>query len=206
MSLIKRNRDKNRLRTFFLEFFLTVSAWLITGSVFVSAFASSAENGTGGGWMATDTYRIMNFAVLAIALFFLLKKPVSEFLDTRIQSIREQLRELEQKRSAVEAELSEYEKRLATIDTEAQKIIDQYRKQGEAARERILEEARKAAEKLEKQAQKNIVHEFEMVKQSLEAEIFEKALEKAEKKIRAIITAEDQDRLVDEYIKKVVIK
>ena len=33
------------------------------------------EGGPGGkGWVSTDTYRVMNFGVLAIALFFLLAK------------------------------------------------------------------------------------------------------------------------------------
>ena len=38
----------------------------------------------------------------------------------------------------------------------------------------------------------------------LQAVIFEKAIEKAEAKIKGEISAEDQDRLVDDYLEKVV--
>ena len=46
------------------------------------------------GWVATDTYRVINFAVLAGALFFLLRKPVAQALNSRIKGIEEQLSEL----------------------------------------------------------------------------------------------------------------
>jgi len=110
--------------------------------------AAGGDHGAahGGGWAATDTYRVMNFAVLAIALFFLLRKPASQFLNDRIQSIREQLKELESKKGAAEKKLAEYEEKLATLSGESEKIIDQYRQQGVALRDKILEEAASAAE------------------------------------------------------------
>ena len=67
-----------------------------------------------------------------------------------------------------------------------------------------MKEAESAAEKLKEQAQKNIQNEFNQAKQSLQAEIVEKALAKAEELIKDRISAEDQDRLVDEYLEKVV--
>ena len=43
--------------------------------VLLFAGMAAASGGEGGakGWVATDTYRVMNFSVLAIALFFILK-------------------------------------------------------------------------------------------------------------------------------------
>ena len=45
---------------------------------------------------------------------------------------------------------------------------------------------------------------FKTAKIKLQADILEKALVKAEEIIQERITAEDQDRLVDEYLEKVV--
>lgn len=64
----------------------------------VMASGGGGHEAASKGWVATDTYRVMNFAVLAIALFFLLKKPVSQALNSRIDGIKDQLKELETKK------------------------------------------------------------------------------------------------------------
>ncbi|MDM8521977.1 ATP synthase F0 subunit B [Desulfococcaceae bacterium HSG8] len=175
-------------------------------------FVAGVALGSGGGdehgakpkgWIATDTYRVINFAVLAIALFFVLRKPISQSLDSRIKGIRDQLSELEAKKKVAEKELAEYNEKLLLLDQEAEKIVADYLKQGEEAKKRILAEAEAAAEKLEDQAKRNIGQEFERAKSQLREDILEKALVKAEEIVRQRITDEDQDRLVDEYLEKV---
>ncbi len=159
---------------------------------------------SGGGWANTDWYRTMNFAVLFIALFFLLRKPVAGALNSRIKGIKDQLDELETKKKETEEELARYKDKLASLDQEAEKIVARYIEQGEAAKARILEEAEKSAEKLEEQAKRNIEHEFKQAEMTLRGEILEKALRQAEGLITGGITSDDQDRLVDEYLEKVV--
>jgi F-type H+-transporting ATPase subunit b len=67
-----------------------------------------------------------------------------------------------------------------------------------------LKEAQASAEKLKAQARRNIEHEFEQAKLKLQVEIFENSLEKAEDIIKKKFSADDQDRIVDEYLEKVV--
>ena len=167
-------------------------------------FALAAAGGGHGGWAATDWYRTMNFGLLFIALFFLLRKPIAKALNARSNSIRDQLAELEAKKKQAEAELASYKDKLASLDREAEEIVAQYIKQGEAAKAKILKEAEAAAEKLEAQAKRNIAHEFKQAEVKLRDEILEKALAQAEAHIRSNITTEDQNRLVDEYLNKVV--
>lgn len=163
------------------------------------------EHGGGAkGWVATDTYRVMNFGVLAIALFFLLKKPVGKALNARIDGIKEELEELENRKRTAESQLADYEKKLATLDQEAQKIVAEYERQGEEARKRILAEAEQASDKLQQQAQRNIEFEYRQAKANLQAEVLDEALSKAEALIRSGMTGDDQERLVDEYLEKVV--
>lgn len=168
------------------------------------SFASSGEEHGAKGWMATDTYRVMNFTVLAVALFFVLRKPVAQALNDRINGIENQLGDLEERKREAEKQLAEYNEKLATLDQEAEKIIQGYIKQGEDAKIRILEEAEAVAEKLEEQARKSIEHEFKQAKLALQQDIMEKAIAKAEEMITQKITSEDQDKLIDEYLDKVV--
>ena len=70
--------------------------WLTKGALVALLMTLGVLVGSGTafaakGWVATDTYRVMNFSVLFIALFFLLKKPVSNALNARINGIKEQL-------------------------------------------------------------------------------------------------------------------
>jgi F-type H+-transporting ATPase subunit b len=168
-----------------------------------TALCASGEGGTKG-WVSTDTFRVMNFTVLAVALFFVLRKPLSQALGSRIKGIKEQLDDLEAQKAEAEKKLAEYNQQLAQLEKEAEKIVDDYVRQGNEAKARILKEAEASAEKLQVQARRNIEHEFSQAKLELQKEIFEKSLVKAEEIIRSKFSGEDQDRIVDDYLKKVV--
>ncbi|MBW2705734.1 MAG: ATP synthase F0 subunit B [Deltaproteobacteria bacterium] len=168
-----------------------------------TALCASGEGGTKG-WVSTDTFRVMNFTVLAVALFFVLRKPLSQALSSRIKGIKEQLDELEAQKAEAEKKLAEYNQQLAQLEKEAEKIVDDYVRQGNEAKARILKEAEASAEKLQVQARRNIEHEFAQAKLELQKEIFEKSLVKAEEIIRSKFSGKDQDRIVDDYLKKVV--
>ncbi|CAN2039353.1 ATP synthase subunit b 1 [Candidatus Magnetomoraceae bacterium gMMP-15] len=168
--------------------------------------AESGEDHGTKGWVATDTYRVMNFTVLLAGLIFLLRKPVAQGLNARIKGIKDQLEDLDARKEEAEKKIVQYNERLATLDKETEKILADYVKQGEAAKQRILDEAGVQAEKLQGQARKNMTHEFSQARQALQSEIFEKAVVMAEKMIKEKITSDDQDRLVGDYLKKVVAK
>ena len=93
---------------------------------------------------------------------------------------------------------------MAGLDAEVERIIESYRKQGEEAKARILSEAQRSAERLEAQAKRNIEQEFDNARKAIKDEIIAEALLKAEAMIKSGISSDDQDRLVDEYLKKVV--
>lgn len=162
------------------------------------------DHGGAKGWVATDTYRVMNFGVLAVALFFLLKKPVAKALNARIEGIKAELETLEERKRKAESDLAEYERKLDTLGQEAETILAEYERQGEEARKRILAEAEQAAEKLRQQAQRNVEYEYKRAQADLHAEVLDAALSKAEALIRSSLTGDDQERLVDEYLQKVV--
>ena len=168
-----------------------------------TALSASGEDAGEKGWTSTDWFRVMNFAVLVIALVFVLRKPLSQALGARITSIKSQLEDLDARKAEAEKQLDEYNQKLSRLEKESEKIVEDYIKQGNEAKARILKEAESAAEKLRVQARRNIEHEFQQAKLKLQGEIFESSLAKAEEIIAVKISGEDQDRLVDEYLRKV---
>ena len=165
---------------------------------------SSGEGSGAKGWAKTDWFRVLNFVVLAGILFFVLRKPIAEALSSRIEGIKAQLADLEAQKEDAEKKLAAYNEKLSRLEKEAEKIVSDYIQQGNEAKARIIQEAEAAAEKLQAQARRNIEHEFELAKQQLQQEVLEKSLVKAEEIIKGKITEKDQDRLVDEYLAKVV--
>ena len=188
--------------------------WLrLTGYVVALVFSlgglalASSDGGHGGvhnAWLGIDTAKVINFGVLVIALFFIAKKPVAEFFSSRAKGIEDEIKGLEQKKADAEKKLAEYQARFRSLDQESKKIVEEYIKQGEEAKIRILAEAEAQAAKLEAMAKRNIEQEFKAAKTKLQQEIAEKAMIKAEELIKASISPDDQDMLVDEYLKKVV--
>ena len=168
-----------------------------------TALGASGEDSGAKGWTSTDWFRVMNFAVLAIALVFILRKPLSQALGSRITGIKDQLEDLEARKAEAEKQLAEYSEKLSRLEKESEQIVEDYIKQGHEAKARILKEAESAAEKLQTQARRNIEHEFKQAKFKLQEEIFESSLAKAEEILRGRISGDDQDRLVDEYLRKV---
>ncbi len=164
---------------------------------------SVALAASGKGWVTTDWFRVLNFTVLVVALFLILRKPVATALSSRVDGIKKQLADLEAQKEAAEKKLAEYSDKLSELEKEAEHIVADYIKQGNEAKARILKEAEASAEKLQAQARRNIEHEFDQAKKQLQAEVLEKSLAKAEEMIKEKISTDDQNRLVDEYLEKV---
>lgn len=155
-------------------------------------------------WKPTDTYRVMSFVVLVGLLAFFLRKSAANYLNGRIEQIKEDLETLEVRKKEAEEALLEYQRKLTEMDGEVVKIREEYKKQGEVARELIIKEGEASVAKMKAQARNTIEEEFSKVKQKLQVEIMEMALEKAEALIRDSIQPEDHERLTAEYIQKVV--
>jgi len=169
-----------------------------------AASGGDAHGGVHNNWLTVDTWKVVNFAVLFVIGFYLLKKPVAEFFSSRKKGIEDEINELEQKKADAQKKLLEYQTKFKNLDQESKQIVENYIKQGEEAKTRIIAEAEAQAEKLEEMAKRSIEQEFKTAKTRLQQEIAAKAMEKASEVIKASISADDQDRLVDQYLKKVV--
>jgi F-type H+-transporting ATPase subunit b len=177
---------------------------LVAGATVV--WASGGGNGEAvhhNAWKDVDTWKVLNFVLLALGCFFIAKKPVAQFFSSRTKGIEEELTDLEQEKAEAERKLAEYQARFRNLEQESEQIIEDYIKQGEDAKKRIIAEAEAQAEKLEDMAKRNIEQEFKAAKALLKQEIVDRAMEQAEALIKKSITTQDQNRLVDEYLKKV---
>jgi len=187
-------------RLFGVVFFVSALVVVMSGICFASSEGGAVHNA----WLKVDTWKMLNFAILVIAGFLIARKPISQFFSSRASNIKEEINELELKKRDAEKRLAEYQAKFKNLDQESKQIVADYIKQGEEAKKRIILEAEAQALKLEDMAKRNIEQEFKSAKAKLQQEIVEKAMKKAEEVIKASISSDDQDKLVDEYLKKVV--
>lgn len=166
--------------------------------------AGGAHGEVHNNWIKEDTWKVLNFGILALIVFIIGKKVLPPLLRSRAKGIEDEINELEKKKAEAEKKLAEYQAKFKNLDQESKQIVEDYIKQGEEAKTRILAEAEAQAEKLEDMAKRNIEQEFKTAKATLQQEVAEKAMEKAEEIIKASISPDDQEKLVDDYLKKVV--
>jgi F-type H+-transporting ATPase subunit b len=183
---------------------MAFSTVLFFSLVGIALAAAGGHGEVHNSWLAIDTWKTLNFAILFIALFLLVRKPVANFFASRTKGIEDEIRELEEKKAVAEKQFAEYQTKFKNLEQESRKIVEEYIKQGEEAKARILAEAEEQSAKLEQMAKRSIDQEFKAAKLRLKQEIADKVMIKAEELIKASISPDDQNKLVDEYLKKVV--
>jgi len=149
-------------------------------------------------------YRVLNFVLMAGILVFVARKPIREFFAKRTQTIATTLTELEAKKKDAEKAYQEYKQRLAELDKETARILEEYRAQGEAEKAKIIAAAEKSAADIRAQADRAIQQEIAGATLALKREVAELSVAAAEKVLKERIGKEDHLRLVKDFTTKVV--
>jgi F-type H+-transporting ATPase subunit b len=148
--------------------------------------------------------RFLSFTVMVIILAVLFKKfGVKEMLTTRIREIRQRLEDLEEEKSEMQSKYREAERKLRDFESERQDIIEQFKKEGKAEKERIIAEAQQRSEQILKQAELMIEREMQSAKNRLRQGVIDLAAQRAGEIMAKELTDKDQDRLVNEFIERV---
>ena len=172
------------------------------------AYASSAPTGPTFWGISTTKWwdllwRVLNFSILLIVLVKVLAKPLANGLRSRQQSIKDQFEDLEERKAEADSAYQTYEEKLASIDQEISEIIQSAIAQGETEKERIIEDAKRAAEDIKRQAEMAIQHELTEAKLKLREEVANQAVVMAEELIRKNLQDTDQVKLIEDYLAKV---
>ncbi|MDD3581201.1 MAG: ATP synthase F0 subunit B [Desulfobacca sp.] len=181
----------------------------VASTVLIAGVAWATEAGHGGGEhdaarMKDLIWRSVNFVVFAGILIKLATKPIKEFFAGRKQQIAQNLEELESQKVAAEKALAEAQAQLAAVAEEREKIIQIFISEGEAEKTKIIERAEQAAARIKEMAALTIEGETKKAAAQLKRELVETAAQLSEGLIKENITADDQQRLVDNYLTKVV--
>lgn len=149
--------------------------------------------------------RLLNFAIMVTVLVIIFKKlNVKSFFTKRTESIANTLNELEVKKAEAEKTYEEYKQKLSQLDKETDRILQEYIEQGEREKAKIIANAEKAAAEIRQQTDIAIEQEIKSAKEGLQQEIAELSVTAAEALLKENIGEKDQQKLVDDFMTKVV--
>lgn len=167
--------------------------------------AGGGEEGHGSDWV-DFAWRVINMIVLFGFLYWMLAKKIKEFFVGRREGIQSSLEQADLAKQEAEQKYKEYTDKLEKATEEIAAISDMIRAQGLAEKERIIEDAKKMAEKMKEDTQARFDQELKQAGNLLRAEAVKLSVEMAEELLKRNITVADHDAMVKDYLDKVVSK
>jgi F-type H+-transporting ATPase subunit b len=184
---------------FFLPSLLLFSLFTLT-----TAYASGSGGSHEGPSWFDFTWRVVNFIILVGVLYWLLAKKVKAFFTGRREGIRTALADAVTAREDAENKFREYAAKLDKATGEIDEITRMIQAQGLTEKERIIEDARKAAEKIKEDTRARMEQEFNKASRELRIEAVRLSTQMAGELLRKNIQADDHEVMVKDYIEKVV--
>ncbi|MBI5515886.1 MAG: hypothetical protein HY909_19045 [Deltaproteobacteria bacterium] len=143
---------------------------------------------------------IINFLILATILYMAIKRSVNPALAERRAAVETELAETRRLLASAEASLKECKAREARLGEERKELAAELRRAGEQERDRLVAEARARAERMRAEGAAAAEQELKNLREGLRQEAVLLAAAAAEEAVRKHLTAEDQRRLADGYM------
>ena len=150
-------------------------------------------------------FRLINFAIFVGIIYKFAGKKIAELFRGRREQIESQLSDFTARRQEAEARLKDVEASIANLEAERAKILDEYKAQGESLKAAIIEKAEKDAAKIVETAGTTAAQERRTAEKRIRAEVADLVVEAAEKMLVDKLGKEEHEKLVDEYLTKVVL-
>jgi len=144
------------------------------------------------------------FIVLFAILYKLSAKAIRNFFAGGRASIKASLEEAVAAKEEAEKRLVEHSDRLDKATAEIQGIADMIKAQGVAEKEKIIEEAKKTAEKIKEDSKARMDQEFKEALNQLRAEAAGLSIKMAEEILKKNIREEDHENMVNDFLDRMV--
>lgn len=152
----------------------------------------------------TNTFlaQTVNFILLIGILYYLLYKPVRQFMDQRTAEIEGQIRSAEENQKAAEALRLELERQTQESRQQARQFLDEATKRAEQVQAQLIAEARAEAQTIIEKAREAAQREKEQAWKELKQQAGELSLLLASKVISESLDQAKHQSLIDETIRQ----
>ncbi len=161
--------------------------------------AAAHESESGRHSDHTTLWKTLNFAILAGAIGYFLKKHGSAFFQSRTSAIQRDIAEAAQARRQAEARAADMERRMAGLQAELAELRRASHQEMAAEEARLKAATEQMLTRIQVNAEHEIASAVTCARKELRAYAAELALQLARGKVRQRITPEIADRLVDSF-------
>lgn len=144
--------------------------------------------------------KVVNFAILAIGLGYLIRKNAGPFFDARSRKIRKAMIEAADARKEAEARIMAVESRLANLGVEIAALREESQKEATAEHEQVARLTDAEVAKIRTHAEQEIAAAGKAARMELRRYTARLAVDLAEAKIRTRMTPAAQNALVEGFV------
>ncbi|MBW2557611.1 MAG: F0F1 ATP synthase subunit B [Deltaproteobacteria bacterium] len=149
-------------------------------------------------------WRFLNFVVLLAILYKLSAKAIRNFFAGGRESIKASLEGAIAAKEEAEKRLREHSGRLDKATAEIQGIADMIKAQGLAEKDKIIEEAKRTAEKMKEDSTARMDQEFKEALKQLRTEAAELSVKMADEILKKNIEDKDHKNMVNDFLDRMV--
>jgi F-type H+-transporting ATPase subunit b len=146
----------------------------------------------------------VNLVILISVLVYFARQPLRTFFDKRRRDIQSELQTAADQLAEAETTYANWQRRMIDLDRELDEIRETSRQRAEAERERIIEDARATAARIRRDTTAAVELELRRAREILREEAAQLAIELAGERLHREVTDSDRDRLIDEFIARIV--
>lgn len=165
---------------------------------------AAAEAGDMAKWK-DFMWRVINFILFVGILYWAAGKRIGQILSSRREKIRDELVDLDQRRTEADRRLREVESQIKNLDAQREKVLADFQNQGEVLRQSIITQAQEKAAQIKAQAETAAAQEYKLATDRLRDELAEMVIEAAEKMIQSQLTKEGHEKLIQQSLTRVVL-
>jgi len=168
-----------------------------------AAFAAEKESELNNEYWWDQFVKLFNLSLVLVVLYFILRKPASNFFRERARKIDESLAAADASREEAKRKMAEVEAKVAGLEERVEEILEAAREEGAAEKARIIAAAEREAARILENAERGIESRIRAARKELKAYAAELALDRARKLLRERIDEEEDQRLLDRLLEDI---
>ena len=146
---------------------------------------------------------VVNAAILLVALYFLLYRPVRRYMNNRSSTVAKELQDVLDAQEKLRVEQDEAQQEVQAAQKQAADVVAKSVAQAQEQAQHILEDAHSDAELTLRQARTETEFMRRNARNEMRDEVANLSVELAEKILQREVKQDDHAKLVEDFLKKV---
>ena len=194
-------KNAHKKHIFYCYVILMVMAYFFAGQDVLAADGSS-------NWRHTYDLVMMglNFAILAFLIVKFARIPFAKFLNGQKEKIERQIRQVEEEKAAATQKIQETIKSVDQSDGALEKLKERIVAQGKRKKDQIITEAQLESRLILEEAKRRVGNRIRQAKNKLKTELVDTAINSAIEKLPHEITEEDDQKIIQTYLRNIPSK